>query len=32
MGVFGWVVPGQVNQSTADSGGDPNKMVENMGN
>lgn len=30
--VFGWVVPGQVNQSTVDSGGDPNKMVGNMGN
>lgn len=30
--VFGWVVPGQVNQYTADSSGDPNKMVGNMGN
>lgn len=30
--VFGWVVPGQVSQSTMDSGGDPNKMVGNMGN
>ncbi len=30
--VFGWVVPGQVNQSTIDSDGDPNKMVGNMGN
>lgn len=30
--VFGWVVPGQVNQSTLDSDGDPNKMVGNMGN
>lgn len=30
--VFGWVVPGQVNQSTMDSDGDPNKMVGNMGN
>lgn len=30
--VFGWVVPGQVNQTTVDSGGDPNKMVGNMGN
>lgn len=30
--VFGWVVPGQVNQSTMDSTGDPNKMVGNMGN
>lgn len=30
--VFGWVVPGQVSQSTMDSDGDPNKMVGNMGN
>lgn len=30
--VFGWVVPGQVNQSAMDSDGDPNKMVGNMGN
>ena len=30
--VFGWVVPGQVNQATVDSSGDPNKMVGNMGN
>lgn len=30
--VFGWVVPGQVNQSTVDSSGDPDKMVGNMGN
>lgn len=30
--VFGWVVPGQVNQISVDSGGDPNKMVGNMGN
>lgn len=30
--VFGWVVPGQVNQATIDSSGDPNKMVGNMGN
>lgn len=30
--VFGWVVPGQVNQSAIDSSGDPNKMVGNMGN
>lgn len=30
--VFGWVVPGQVNQTTVDSGGDPDKMVGNMGN
>ena len=30
--VFGWVVPGQVNQTTVDSSGDPNKMVGNMGN
>lgn len=30
--VFGWVVPGQVEQSTMDSDGDPNKMVGNMGN
>ena len=30
--VFGWVIPGQVSQSTMDSEGDPNKMVGNMGN
>lgn len=30
--VFGWVVPGQINQSSIDSSGDPNKMVGNMGN
>ena len=30
--VFGWVVPGQVNQTTVDSSGDPGKMVGNMGN
>lgn len=30
--VFGWVVPGEVSQSTMDSDGDPNKMVGNMGN
>lgn len=30
--VFGWVVPGQVNQTAVDSGGDPGKMVGNMGN
>lgn len=30
--VFGWVVPGQTNQTTVDSSGDPNKMVGNMGN
>ncbi len=30
--VFGWVVPGQVNQITMDSDGNPNKMVGNMGN
>lgn len=30
--VFGWMVPGQVNQSAIDSSGDPNKMVGNMGN
>lgn len=29
--VFGWVVPGKVEQSTLDSNGDPNKMVGNMG-
>lgn len=29
--LFGWVVPGDVNQSTVDSDGDPNKMVGNMG-
>ena len=28
--VFGWVVPGQVEQSPADSNGDPNKMVGDM--
>lgn len=28
---FGWVVPGEVQQSTIDSDGDPNKMVGNMG-
>ena len=28
--VFGWVVPGQVEQTTADSSGDPNKMVGDM--
>lgn len=30
--VFGWVVPGQVNQSSITSSGDPGKMVGNMGN
>lgn len=30
--VFGWVVPGEVNQSTIDSDGDKDKMVGNMGN
>lgn len=30
--VFGWVVPGQVSQTSMDSAGDPNKMVGNMGN
>lgn len=29
--VFGWVVPGEVQQSTISSDGDPNKMVGNMG-
>ena len=29
--VFGWVEPGAVNQSAADSDGDPNKMVGDMG-
>lgn len=29
--VFGWVVPGKVQQSTGDSDGDINKMVGNMG-
>jgi len=29
--VFGWVEPGAVNQSGADSDGDPNKMVGDMG-
>lgn len=29
--VFGWVKPGEVNQSMIDSDGDPNKMVGNMG-
>ena len=29
--VFGWVVPGEVQQSTGDSDGDINKMVGNMG-
>lgn len=28
--VFGWVVPGQVVQSSTDSSGDPGKMVGNM--
>lgn len=28
--VFGWVVPGQVEQSPADSSGDPGKMVGDM--
>ena len=28
--VFGWVVPGQVNQAPADSSGDPGKMVGDM--
>ena len=28
--VFGWVVPGQVEQAPADSSGDPNKMVGDM--
>lgn len=30
--VFGWVVPGEVQQSAGDSDGDINKMVGNMGN
>lgn len=29
--VFGWVVPGEIQQSTGDSDGDINKMVGNMG-
>ena len=29
--VFGWVVPGDVQQSTGDSDGDLNKQVGNMG-
>ena len=29
--VFGWVVPGNVQQSTGDSDGDLNKQVGNMG-
>ena len=29
--VFGWIVPGQVEQIPADSNGDINKMVGNMG-
>ncbi|MCM1214936.1 MAG: hypothetical protein NC331_06455 [Lachnospiraceae bacterium] len=28
--VFGWVIPGKVNQINMDSSGDPNKMVGNM--
>lgn len=28
--VFGWVVPGEVNQTPMDSAGDPDKMVGNM--
>ena len=28
--VFGWVVPGEINQIPMDSAGDPNKMVGNM--
>ena len=28
--VFGWVVPGQVEQTTSGSSGDPNKMVGDM--
>lgn len=28
--VFGWVVPGKVEQTPADSSGDPNKMVGDM--
>lgn len=28
--VFGWVVPGEINQIPMDSNGDPNKMVGNM--
>lgn len=30
--VFGWVVPGEAQQSVGDSNGDINKMVGNMGN
>lgn len=29
--VFGWIVPGQVNQTPIDSEGDPDKMVGEMG-
>ena len=29
--VFGWVIPGDVQQSTGDSDGDLNKQVGNMG-
>ena len=29
--VFGWVVPGDVQQSVGDSDGDINKQVGNMG-
>ena len=29
--VFGWIVPGQVQQTPIDSDGDPNKQVGNMG-
>lgn len=28
--VFGWVIPSQVEQTTSDSNGDPNKMVGDM--
>ena len=28
--VFGWVVPSQIEQTTSDSNGDPNKMVGDM--
>lgn len=28
--VFGWVVPSQIEQTTSDSSGDPNKMVGDM--
>lgn len=28
--VFGWVIPGEVHQSTIDNDGDPNKMVGQM--